>query len=236
MAVYGYSRVSTDRQAREGESLPVQGRRIEAFSQAMFGEPVAAMFIDGDDGRGVSRSVDFADRQEGGKLLALVKPGDRIISTEMSRCFGNSLDALNVQKVLRERRCGLHLLDILSGADVASEGGGGDLVFTIMSAVSADERRRIARRVKIVKEDQAARGRYLGGSVPFGYVVAWEHDDKGKRTGGALVECPAQQAAIAKMKALHAGKASLRAIAYAMRADGFNLSHVGVRDVLSRAA
>ena len=42
------------------------------------------------------------------------------------------------------------------------------LVFTILSAVTKAERDRILERGAVVKADQRARGRYLGGIVPFG--------------------------------------------------------------------
>jgi hypothetical protein len=45
----------------------------------------------------------------------------------------------------------------------------------------------------VVKADQRARGRYLGGIAPFGYAVA---------TDGALEAQPDQQAAIAHMRVL----------------------------------
>ena len=43
------------------------------------------------------------------------------------------------------------------------------LVFTILSAVAEAERDRTRERITEVKRDQRQRGRYLGGTVPFGY-------------------------------------------------------------------
>jgi putative DNA-invertase from lambdoid prophage Rac len=52
MAVYGYTRVSTDRQANEGESLGAQKRTIEGYAM-MLGLQVAEVFVE----RGVSGST-----------------------------------------------------------------------------------------------------------------------------------------------------------------------------------
>lgn len=68
--------------------------------------------------------------------------------------------------------------------------------------------------------------RYLGGTIPFG----WRLGDE-----GALVEVPEQQAAIRHMVELQQSGLSLRAIADAMKAEGFELSHVGVKKVLEAA-
>jgi putative DNA-invertase from lambdoid prophage Rac len=55
MSVYGYARVSTSRQAEEGESLDVQQRTIAGYALTL-GLTVDRMFIE----RGVSGSVPLA--------------------------------------------------------------------------------------------------------------------------------------------------------------------------------
>src|SRR5690348_14156972 len=86
-----------------------------------------------------------------------------------------------------------------------------NLVFTILSAVAEAERDRIRERVATVKADQRARGRYLGGIVPFGWRVG---------DAGDLVEIPEQQEAIRRMRELRGGGKSLRYIAGEMAAAG----------------
>ena len=110
------------------------------------------------------------------------------------------------------------------GGDVVGNGVS-KLVFTILSAVAEAERDRIRERIRDVKRDQAKRGRYLGGKVPFGWRVE----------AGALVEKPIEQQAIALIREERAGKAPLRAIAAKVNERfGVKLSHVGVADVLKR--
>jgi len=60
MAVYAYVRVSTDRQAEEGESLGVQERTIAGYAM-MHGMAVDRTFVE----RGVSGAKPIAQRPEG---------------------------------------------------------------------------------------------------------------------------------------------------------------------------
>ena len=57
------------------------------------------------------------------------------------------------------------------GGDVTGNGIS-KLVFTILSAVAEAERDRIRERIADVKRDQKTRGRFLGGSRPFGWQIA----------------------------------------------------------------
>lgn len=88
---------------------------------------------------------------------------------------------------------------------------------------SEAERDRIRERIGQVKADQKARGRYLGGIVPFGF----RRDKSGK-----LVPHAVEQQAIREMVALRAEGKPLRAIADAVRAKGVKISHEGVAGVL----
>jgi putative DNA-invertase from lambdoid prophage Rac len=164
MAVYSYTRVSTQTQADEGESLGAQQRRVEGYAQ-MIDLAVNRHFVE----RGVSGSVPLSQRPHGGALLALVQAGDTIITPKLDRMFRSSLDALDVLSKLKERGVSLHMIDL--GGDVTGNGIS-KLVFTILSAVAEAERDRIRERIADVKKDQKQRGRYLGGKVPFGFEIA----------------------------------------------------------------
>jgi DNA invertase Pin-like site-specific DNA recombinase len=135
--------------------------------------------------------------------------------------FRSALDALQVVEDLRKRGVSLHLLDL--GGDISGNGLS-KLFLTIAAAFAEAERDRIRERIGQVKADQKARGRYLGGIVPFGYRRG-EH--------GQLAPHKAEQAAILEMVALRAQGKALRAIAEAMRAQGFKISHEGVKGVLA---
>jgi putative DNA-invertase from lambdoid prophage Rac len=163
MAVYSYARVSTARQAGEGESLDVQ-QRVMAGYATMQGLTVTQTFVE----RGVSGSVPLGERPQGRALMTILKPGDVVITAKLDRMFRSALDALGVLADLKARDISLHMIDL--GGDVTSNGIS-KLVFTILSAVAEAERDRIRERISGVKADQKARGSYLGGIVPYGYRV-----------------------------------------------------------------
>jgi hypothetical protein len=83
-----------------------------------------------------------------------------------------------------------------------------------------------AKRIGQVKADQKARGRYLGGKVPFGFR---------RGDNGELVPHEAEQEAIREMVALRAQGKALRAIAAVAQAKGHRISHEGVAGVLRGA-
>jgi putative DNA-invertase from lambdoid prophage Rac len=121
-----------------------------------------------------------------------------IIAAKLDRLFRSALDALKVVEELKARTVALHLLDL--GGDISGNGLS-KLFLTIAAAFAEAERDRIER-IGQVKADQKARGRYLGGKVPFGF----RRDDDGD-----LVRHEAEQEAIREMVALRAQGKALRA-------------------------
>jgi len=217
MAVYGYVRVSTDRQAGEGESLGTQQRVIDGYAM-MNGLTLDSIFVE----RGVSGSKPLGERPEGARLLAGLKSGDVLITPKLDRMFRSALDALEVLGRLKDRGISLHMIDL--GGDVTGNGVS-KLVFTILSAVAEAERDRIRERIRDVKADQRKRQRYLGGIVPFGWRIGED----------GIVEVLEQQRAIQRIVELRRKGVSLRAISASIAADGVKLSHEGVKNVLAAA-
>jgi DNA invertase Pin-like site-specific DNA recombinase len=218
MAVYGYIRVSTDRQADNGESLGTQRRIVEGYAM-MNGLTLDKIFIE----RGVSGSKPVGERPEGARLLSTLESGDAVITPKLDRLFRSALDALDVLAKLKERGISLHMIDL--GGDVTGNGIS-KLVFTILSAVAEAERDRIRERIRDVKADQRKRQRYLGGIIPFGWRIGED---------GALIEVPDQQSAIRRIIELRRKGLSLRAISASIAAEGVKLSHEGVKKVLIAA-
>jgi DNA invertase Pin-like site-specific DNA recombinase len=91
MAVYGYVRVSTTRQAADGESLDVQQRTVTGYA-LMYGLALERVFVE----RGVSGAKPLAERPEGAALLAALRPQDALITPKLDRMFRSALDALDV--------------------------------------------------------------------------------------------------------------------------------------------
>ena len=182
--VYGYARSQAD----EGESLDVQQRVLVGYA-TMQGLTIDRMFVE----RGVSGSKPLGERPEGAALLAVLQPGDTVITPKLDRMFRSALDALDVLGKLKATGVSLHMIDL--GGDTTGNGVS-KLVFTILSAVAEAERDRTRERVAEVKRDQRQRGRYLGGAVPWGYRVG---------EAGELMPIPEQQAATADAQATRPG-------------------------------
>lgn len=194
MKVFGYVRVSTAEQATSGESLDTQRRQVEAWAM-LKGWEVAETFVE----RGVSGSVPLANRPEGERLLAAAGKGDVVITAKLDRMFRSASDALGTLEELKVSGVALHMIDL--GGDVCGNGIS-KLVFTILSAVAENERDRIRERIRDVKANQAAKGEYLGGKVPFGFRLI----------DGALVKDAAEQDALATMISMRREQKTLRDI------------------------
>jgi putative DNA-invertase from lambdoid prophage Rac len=146
-----------------------------------------------------------------------------VIAPKLDRLFRSALDALKVVEDLKKRGVALHLLDL--GGDISGNGLS-KLFLTIAAAFAEAERDRIRERIGQVKADQKARGRYLGGKVPFGFR---------RGDAGELVPHEAEQEVIREIVAMRTKGKALRAIAEAVAAQGHRLSHEGVAGVLRAA-
>jgi len=218
MAVYAYCRVSTGRQAEEGESLDVQRRQVEGYA-TMLGLQIDKAFIE----RGVSGSKPLSERPQGADLLAVLKQGDTVIAPKLDRMFRSASDALAVGDAMKKRAISLHFIDL--GGDVTGNGIS-KLVFTILSAVAEAERDRIRERIRDVKTDQRERQRFLGGTRPFGYRVG---DD------GELVPDEREQAALSRIRELRAGGMALRRVAETVNTElGTRVSHMLVKRIAGK--
>ena len=220
MAIYGYCRVSTGRQATEGESLDVQRRQVEGYA-LMHGLQLDGFWVE----EGISGSIPIRERPVGGQLFEVLLPGDVVIAAKLDRLFRSALDALSVVEDLKKRGINLHLLDL--GGDIAGNGLS-RLFLTIAAAFAEAERDRIRERVSQSKADQKKRGRFLGGlRAPFGYMVAED---------GALIPQPEEQKAIDAARGMQREGMSLRKISAALAETGLEVSHEALRQALNRQA
>lgn len=211
MAIYGYARVSTDRQAEDGESLTVQERQLQGWC-LMQGEEMEHIFVD----RGVSGSTPLAERPEGGALLRLLHAGDTLVAAKLDRLFRSSLDALQTVDALRRRGVRVWLLDL--GGDVTGNGIA-KVFMTIAAAFAELEREQIAERVRGVKRDQRDRNRFLGGKVPFGFEILELPKADGSGTERVLRHCEVEQVIIRDVLAMRAENRTFRDIQAAVEAQ-----------------
>ena len=197
MAIFGYVRVSTVTQAREGESLEAQRRQVTSYASSKGLElPTENVFIEA----GVSGSIEFQERPEGSKLFTQMVAGDMVIFPKLDRAFRNTRNALNVLHDLKGRGISVHFIDL--GGDVTGNGVGA-IVFTILSAFATFERERIATRIREVKQMKKAQGKFTGGRRAFGYDVI----------DGDKVPRDDEQAVIREMMKMREGGSTYRQIA-----------------------
>jgi putative DNA-invertase from lambdoid prophage Rac len=211
MQVFGYVRVSTDEQAKEGVSLDAQQQQITAWATIKGWPGVAEFFIEA----GVSGSVPLAERPEGKRLLEKLHPGDVVITAKLDRMFRSATDALGTLEAIQELGVSLHMIDL--GGDVTGNGIS-KLVFTILAAVAENERDRIRERIREAKAHMATMGIFSGGRRPFGYdivEVPGRQNENGK-TLKNLVPNTEEQALLAQMRKMRAKDATYREIGAAV--------------------
>lgn len=218
MAVYGYLRVSTLSQAREGESLEAQRLQVISYALSKGLElPESNLYIEA----GVSGGSEFETRPEGSQLFQALSDGDMVVFPKLDRAFRNTRNALNVLHELKGRGVSVHFIDL--GGDVTGNGVGA-IVFTILSAFATFERERIAARIREVKQLKKAQGKFTGGKRAFGYEII----------GGVKVPREDEQAVIREMFAMRKAGATYKRIS-----DWMESSHkrkitlMGVKYVLT---
>jgi len=215
---YGYARVSTDQQRDHGISLDEQQRKIEARATEN-GWRLQQVYVDA----GISGSVPFGKRPEGGKLLAALRPGDIVVAARMDRCFRSAFDALETIRDFKRRHISLWLLDL---GDVSGNGIS-ELIVTVLAAVAQFERSLISERIIAAKAQLRHEGRHQGGARMFG----WQIGENGK-----LVADEVEQQGLADILRLKAEGVSLRRIADELRERGLSISHQSVKRALDRSA
>ncbi len=183
MTVYGYLRVSTLTQAKEGESLEAQRLQVTSYAMSKGLQlPPDQVFVEA----GVSGGSEFQERPGGSKLFQALAEGDMVIFPKLDRAFRNTRNALNVLHELKARGVSVHFIDL--GGDVTGNGVGA-IVFTILSAFATFERERIAARIREVKQLKKTQGKFTGGKRAFGYEVV----------EGVKIPLPEEQEAIETM-------------------------------------
>lgn len=167
-------------------------------------------------------NTDFAQGPEAGRLLARLQAGDSILVYSLERMFSSCYDASVMMSRLQGAAVALHVVDL--------DGEVTDTAFSIdmMRAAllfAGLERRRAVARIKNVKKNQRSKGRYLGGSRPFGYMI---HSD------GRLLENPLEQKVLKQIRQLRAQGKSLRAIAAQVSTPVAPVSFKTVQRILQR--
>lgn len=218
MAVYGYTRVSTEDQVHN-TSLDDQARQIEGIALANNLE-LTHIYRE----EGVSGGVSLFQRPEGCKLVFL-REGDTVVVSKLDRLFRDARDALNVINDWDE--LGVRL--IINGfGDVTDKTNPfGRFMIELMAVFSGEERRRIRERTLAGRKAKRDAGGHVGGCAPFGYRKV------GSGRSAKLEIDPEQQDAITTMKVARLKGHSFRNIEKIIeKRHGMSVSHVTIRRVL----
>lgn len=219
MAIYGYTRVSTEDQV-ENTSLEDQARQINGIALT-HNLPIDHIYEE----RGVSGAVPLLRREEGCKL-AFLREGDTVIVSKLDRMFRDARDALNVIGDWED--AGINLIINGYGNVMDKANPNGRFMLEIMAVFSGEERRRIKERVTAGKRAKKAAGGFIGGEPPFGYSKT------GSGRTARLRENPDEQDAIITMKAARLKGHSYRDICKIIeKRHGISLSHVTVRRIVT---
>jgi DNA invertase Pin-like site-specific DNA recombinase len=228
MKLVAYVRVSTDTALERGRGLGVQKKVISRWAKASRHRVAVWARDEGEAG------ADAVDTRVG-----LYDALEALRSGTVGGLVVYDLDclarALHVQEAVLGQvwEMGATLFSVEDGGEVPEDDPDDPLrrAMRQMRGVFAKlERSMLQKRLRDGLRAKAERGGYVGGGPPFGWRVE----------GKQLVEVPAEQAVIARMRTLQAKGGSTRSIAVALNAEGLTSkrgkpwSHVRVWAVLNR--
>ena len=162
LRVAAYCRVSTDKEDQRN-SLAAQRQYFENYIAGHPGWTLAEVFAD----EGLSGTT--VRRPQFARLLrrALAGEIDLILTKEVSRFARNTVDALQVTRLLRERGVGVRFLsDGISTLD-----SDGEFRLTIMASVAQEESRKISERTRWGQLQAMRRGVVFGNDSLYGYTL-----------------------------------------------------------------
>jgi len=179
MKVIGYTRVSTDKQADDGDSLELQREKLETFCELHDHELVDVHEDAGALGKdmncgGLCVVLDALEAGEGDALL--VYKLDRL--TRSTADLGRLLERLESS--------GVALQAVAESLDTSTAAG--RMVVRMLGVVAEWERETVAERTSAALQAKANRNEYTGGEIRYGYQL----DEDGE----TLVEDPDEQRAL----------------------------------------
>ena len=156
-----YIRVSTDKQAEKGYSISEQEAKLRAMCSAHGLEVYKAYVDDGYTGSDMNRPA----LQE---LLQDIKEGliENVATYKLDRL---SRDMQDMLKIIREEflPSDINLMSVTENIDTSTPVGRAAL--NLLAAYAELEKDTICERMKMGKVGRAKAGKWMGGSVPFGY-------------------------------------------------------------------
>ena len=163
-----YVRVSSDKQAREGDSIPAQIDGLRRYA-ADNGMQIAGEYVD----EGLS-GTKFSERDDLQRMLADVRAGkiDIILFTKLDRFYRSIRHYTATQAVLDD--CGVVWRAIWEPVYDTSTPAG-RLVVNQMMSIAQFEAENTGQRIRQVFAYKARRGEVISGSVTPGYSIVNKH-------------------------------------------------------------
>lgn len=163
-----YMRVSSDLQAKEGDSIPAQKQALTDYAKS-HGYIIAGEYLDD----GIS-GTKYSQRDELQRLLTDVQAGkiDLILITKLDRWFRSVKHYTATQDILD--RCGVGWLAIWETIyDTTTPQG--RLIVTQMMAIAQFEAENTGQRIRQVQAYKLSQKEVISGTCPAGYKIQQKH-------------------------------------------------------------
>ena len=221
MAVYSYVRTSEVEAVELGsqleELLEKESLRLHTYALRV-GLRVNQTVTD----EGLLWSTDLGERPAWKQLLERLEGGDILITCTVERMFSSCEDMYNTLRQLRKRKIRLYVVDLEGELTNPQFCPPFEKMLRVFQSL---EKRRSTERIKVVKQHQRNKGRFLGGSRPFGYLV---------HSNGRLVENPMEQKVLKQIIRMNQQGKSLRAISAEVSTPAMPISFKTVQRLLKR--
>jgi site-specific DNA recombinase len=201
MAV-GYTRVSTQEQAREGASLQAQRERIEGHCKA---QGLDLLGVQTDEGISGRKTVNRPGLEQA--LTEVCRIKGTLVVYSLSRLARSTKDALAIAD--RLQRCGAQLVSLVEHVDTTSPTG--RFFFTVMASLAALESEVNGERVAMAMRHKRTKGEKWCSHAPFGFMFA----------DGTLKPEPSEQALVEAAMRLRKRGVAFREVAAKLNARGF---------------
>lgn len=150
----GYERISLDNE-RSG-SITKQTSRIDAFGSDVVHYPDESVS---------GSKIPFADRPAGKRLLADLRPGDRVLVTKIDRAARNVRDLLDLVEHIEASGSSIVFID----QNIDTSGPIGKFILVLLAAIAELEANIIGERRRESLISFAKEGRHAVGAAPFGF-------------------------------------------------------------------
>lgn len=158
--LYGYARVSTDKQENSADAQAIRLRAYAEQSGLEFG----GVFVDEDQS---AFTIPLNKRKQGKVLWDKLQAGDVVVFCTFDRVFRSVLDA--AQTLDKCKALGVQLLFLDNSVDVMTSHG--ELSFNLQSAVAQFSSQIAGQRQREIQSYLRAAGRPYGTFRPYGWVA-----------------------------------------------------------------